>query len=386
MLRLLVEKSKEIDIGKDALAALTKDVTAKGHAHLSHRALVGLVKGRADLSGLPLMAMEDCELSKDESRSLEIVSSSTRRRGSGTSREPRERHGSTATLPSTPLDLLRRIKGDRRGMSVTHEELLASPDPVPHHVVRPLRQIYEVQPEKGRVALAQLIAKSKSGATARALVQLAVFDLSQRVRDEAVKHLPTQSKELVRAELLAAFRHPWAPAAVHAAQAADRLGDKEMIPALQKLLDQPDPCEPFQEKETWYVRELVRVNHLKNCLLCHPPADTKRPTLSGPVPLRDREVPVVYYASRDKTIPLVDATTVYLRQDFSVLHEVKDAKPWPEVQRFDYLVRTRPLRAEEIPKKKGAKAIPSAFIYPQREVIQELVAALACKEPARTEP
>ena len=35
----------------------------------------------------------------------------------------------------------------------------------------------------------------------------------------------------------------------------------------------------------------------------------------------------------------VDVT--YLRQDFSALLPVEDANPWPEMQRFDFLVRTR---------------------------------------------
>ena len=155
-----------------------------------------------------------------------------------------------------------------------------------------------------------------------------------------------------------------------------------MIPALKKLLLEPDPVAPFQKEGTWYVRELVRVNHLKNCLLCHPPAGESRVSLSGPVPLRDREIPIVYYASRETGITLVNASTIYLRQDFSVLHTVKDAKPWPEVQRFDYLVRTRQLRGDEIPKKTETPE-PANFTYPQREAVRALLEVLARKEPAR---
>jgi hypothetical protein len=47
------------------------------------------------------------------------------------------------------------------------------------------------------------------------------------------------------------------------------------------------------------------------------------------------------------TLPgdIIDMT--YLRQDFSVLQPVADARPWPEMQRFDFLVRTRQVNAEE---------------------------------------
>ncbi len=41
------------------------------------------------------------------------------------------------------------------------------------------------------------------------------------------------------------------------------------MPALEKLLDEPAPDAPFKQGGKWLKRELVRVNHLRNCLLCH---------------------------------------------------------------------------------------------------------------------
>jgi hypothetical protein len=41
----------------------------------------------------------------------------------------------------------------------------------------------------------------------------------------------------------------------------------------------------------------------------------------------------------------IDVT--YLRQDFSAYLPVADAAPWPETQRFDFLVRTRDLSEAE---------------------------------------
>ncbi len=49
----------------------------------------------------------------------------------------------------------------------------------------------------------------------------------------------------------------------------------------------------------------------------------------------------------------------YLRQDFSVLSSVANAHPWPEMQRFDFMVRTRVLTPDEITahvKEKQARA------------------------------
>ena len=38
----------------------------------------------------------------------------------------------------------------------------------------------------------------------------------------------------------------------------------------------------------------------------------------------------------------------YLRPDFSAVLAVGDAHPWPEMQRFDFLVRERQLTVEEV--------------------------------------
>jgi DNA-binding transcriptional MerR regulator len=44
---------------------------------------------------------------------------------------------------------------------------------------------------------------------------------------------------------------------------------------------------------------------------------------------------------------LVRADITYLRQDFSLSQKVADAAPWPEMQRFDYLVRSRTLTEQQ---------------------------------------
>jgi hypothetical protein len=52
-----------------------------------------------------------------------------------------------------------------------------------------------------------------------------------------------------------------------------------------------------------------------------------------------------YNNSQAEILVRVDVT--YLRQIFSVMQAVDDANPWPERQRFDFLVRTRQLTEEE---------------------------------------
>ena len=45
---------------------------------------------------------------------------------------------------------------------------------------------------------------------------------------------------------------------------------------------------------------------------------------------------------------LVRIDVTYLRQDFSVMMPVKNAAPWPEMQRFDFVARTRTLGDDEL--------------------------------------
>jgi hypothetical protein len=44
---------------------------------------------------------------------------------------------------------------------------------------------------------------------------------------------------------------------------------------------------------------------------------------------------------------MIRLDVTYLRQDFSVMLSVADAQPWPEMQRFDFLVRERTVTAQE---------------------------------------
>ena len=102
----------------------------------------------------------------------------------------------------------------------------------------------------------------------------------------------------------------------------------------------------------------MRINHHRNCLLCHAPLEPKAnvstekaatlETLAVQVPMPDQELRSPSSSSRgyyEKSNPdiLVRVDVTYLRQDFSVKLPVADPGPWPEMQRFDFLVRTRPV-------------------------------------------
>jgi hypothetical protein len=67
--------------------------------------------------------------------------------------------------------------------------------------------------------------------------------------------------------------------------------------------------------------------------------------LTAQVPLPSESLTTYYRPSNPDILVRLDVT--YLRQDFSMNLPVKDAGPWPEMQRYDYLVRTREVTDQE---------------------------------------
>jgi hypothetical protein len=64
--------------------------------------------------------------------------------------------------------------------------------------------------------------------------------------------------------------------------------------------------------------------------------------------------------------------TTYLRQEFSWMLPVANPGPWPELQRYDFVVRTRPPRAGELPSSK--------LDSPQRQAVVRALRSLTGKD------
>jgi hypothetical protein len=136
----------------------------------------------------------------------------------------------------------------------------------------------------------------------------------------------------------------------HAAETIVALKLNEAAPDLLNLLKEPDPMQPFgteiKGKETYVIREAVRVNHMSNCMMCHAPSLAKEDLIRGRVPVPGEAPPPLYYKESDGLF--VRAEFTFLRQDFSVVQPVLVPGMWPGQQRYDYVVRTRPLTKAEL--------------------------------------
>jgi hypothetical protein len=189
----------------------------------------------------------------------------------------------------------------------------------------------------------------------RALARLAIFSGDEDARKAAVEALKVRRERDYTEILVDGLRYPWPTVARRAADAITKLERKDLLPQLIDVLEQSDPRAPVTRevkgKSVPVVSELIRVNHRRSCLLCHAPGNTGKVsadavTAEVPVPGQPLNPPSGGYNTSQPDI-LVRVDVTYLRQDFSALLAVADANPWPEMQRFDFLVRTRVLSDED---------------------------------------
>jgi HEAT repeat protein len=237
-----------------------------------------------------------------------------------------------------------------------------------------LQQILAHEDKAIRWLLVELLAEIPGPAASIALAQRAMYDFSPELRDQAIEALKNRPPEQYRHVLLGGLRYPWPPAADHAAEALVALDDKAAVSNLIALLKMLDPSRPFQTSPNHtFVRELARINHQSNCLMCHAPAVTKGDPVIAAVPgffTSAVSFSPTYGAAKPKVYssPLwLRADVTYLRQDFSVHDTVGSAGANPGLDhRFDYLVRTRICKRQERDQLTGK---PPQSTYPQREAV-----------------
>jgi hypothetical protein len=200
-----------------------------------------------------------------------------------------------------------------------------------------LWQMLQVEEEPLRLCMVDFLSRSQFASTP--LAKCAVYDTSPKVRELSVRALRKRPAAAYLPTLLAGVTHPWPAARKNAARALTELRPDGARPAVEKLLGEPPPGVPFGDKRTGnlVVRELVRLNHRQNCLLCHEPAYDQKDGLVQPA--RNDG----YYDDRF----FVRADVTYLRPDFSVMIDTKTKRGF---QRYDFLLRTRPVGDDEIKK------------------------------------
>ncbi|MBL8798415.1 MAG: HEAT repeat domain-containing protein [Planctomycetia bacterium] len=316
-----------------------------GTAHVVPAAL-GL---RPDLRGLPFVMGKDCQLESADAQRMEQLSRHMR----GLLAHSLDRSG------QVDAEMLKRAMVGGKEMQLDIGNAGAIPC---------LMQMLQLENPGVRTMLIEQLARIEQPKASESLAKLALFDLSPEMRERAIRALATRPRAEVRPLLLAGLRYPWAPVADHAAEALVALQDKEAVPALKQLSDAVDPNVATYDLQsrTWMTPEVVRINHLSNCVMCHAPSHSSNDLVRGQLPSQNEPLPppTEYYSNG--TGPFVRADITYLRQDFSVMQEVDKPGKWPKMQRFDYLVRRRPEKPEEAYHRVQRTA---AGNYPQRQAV-----------------
>jgi hypothetical protein len=190
----------------------------------------------------------------------------------------------------------------------------------------------------------------------KALARMAIFSAEDDIRAAAIEALKVRREKDYTDVLVMGLRYPWPAVAKRSADAIAKLGRTDLVNELVAVLDETDPRMPAVKemggKKVPVVREMVKINHHRNCMMCHSPGSPETGTgsaITAEVPVQDQPLPLPsegYRQSSPDMMVRIDVT--YLRQDFSALMPVADAHPWPEMQRFDFLVRERKLTDDEV--------------------------------------
>jgi hypothetical protein len=280
-----------------------------------------------------------------------------------------------------------------------------------------LLQILMAEATPIRKILVEMLARIEGTKSTIALAQRAVFDVSPQIREAAVAALRDRPAAVYRPVLLKALRYPWVVPAQHAAEALVELHETGSAPALVSLLNQPDPAGPMTVANNRRVlQDVVRLNHIHNCLVCHAPAASSNDLVLGvdpfvPLPARLQTSSMTAASQRIAGgftdgassyrgnaggggtrivwLPLlIRADITFMRQDFSVRQPVSFVRVpfWGPIgsrrQRFDYVLRTR-----VIPRKLYARfeaSIGDRTSYPQREAVLFALRELTGKDAGAT--
>lgn len=357
----LLSATPEVDLDPDYMKWTRKKIAAKAEEIVAENrtekdAFVKLlIKERRDLAGLPFILGKDCELDSKETASLARYSEIIREALADVEERPRPR-GKSSSSGSGHVTATADAAAAEQFWSSWNRSGARSP--LQSTSISAFHQILTGEGRGFRLGLVAQFSESKDVRATQSLVNRALFDLDDDVRQAAVAALGNHPAKSYVPALKKALRYPWHPVVENAVHAIATLERRELIGDLIDLLDAPDPRAAFpvkgeDGKERIMVRELVRINHHRNCMLCHPPLVPKERDSHhlpmGPAPNPEDRLPSpssAYSMRAGDTVVRADIT--YLRQDFSLSQAVKDPGKWPEMQRFDFLVRTRELTPIEI--------------------------------------
>lgn len=340
--------------------------------------MTALLESRTDLAGLPFAMGDDCRTAGERSKQFTIAVNTVRQAlggdrvvfvsdaiGGSTGGAPFSggRSGPLpAPQPNTPQPVNSPFWTQYPTLCDQQDALRIRPDKeVREHVtvarIAALMQMLAPESADLRLGLVKYLTAIPHAEATRALAKLAIFSAEEDVRAAAIEALQVRREKDYTDILVKGLRYPWPAVAQHSADAIARMGRTDLIPELIGVLAASDPRMPTTKveggKSIAVVREMVRVNHHRNCMMCHAPGNpdtVSANALTAEVPIPGQPLPSPsqgYQSASPSPDLMIRVDVTYLRQDFSARLPVADAQPWPEMQRFDFFVRERKLTSAE---------------------------------------
>lgn len=349
--------------------------------------MAALLENRPDLAGMPFVMGDDCRTSGDKlahfTQATQIVRAALggspatinpppplQAPSSGFSAPAQQSSTGLAPVtftnsraPEAPAVIIQTIPFWKRYAEICEQEDVArgrTDKKTAEHVtvarVAALMQMLAAEPADVRLGLVKYLTGVPHVEATKALARLAIHSAEVDVRDAAIAALKVRREKDYTDVLVKGLSYPWPAVARRSAEAITKLERTDLIPQLLTALESTDPRLPVTKEEggkkVAVVRELVKVNHHRNCLMCHAPNGSGTPNpnaLTVEVAIQGQPLPSPSEGGYRQSTPelMVRLDVTYLRQDFSASLPVAEAHPWPEQQRFDFFVRERKLTDDE---------------------------------------
>ncbi|MCE9564540.1 MAG: HEAT repeat domain-containing protein [Planctomycetes bacterium] len=318
-----------------------------------------LLENRPDLAGLPFKMGDDCRTSGEHTKHFTHAVILVRQTLERSSAQPIVNGGFTPR--PQPAAVSSAFWQSHPAACDREDELRSSADKAlcEHVTVARIAALMQMLADKSpelRLGLVKHLAATSHVDATKALARMAIFSAEDEVRIAAVDALKVRREKDYTDILVKGLRYPFPAVAKRSADAIARIGRTDLIPELVGVLEEADPRMPKEKKlfggtKINVVREMVKVNHNRNCMMCHAPGNPSTVTtaaLTVEVPIEGVPLPLPAEGYRQSSPDLMIRLDVtYLRQDFSVQLAVADSNPWPEMQRFDFLVRERLVTSTE---------------------------------------
>jgi hypothetical protein len=345
--------------------------------------MTALLEGRADLAGMPFLMGDDCRASGERVRYFTEAANTVRQAlaGGGNVRATNVQPApfappptQAAPAPVTNFDLVQNMGvlatvnfipqtpfwQQFNSLCEQQDAARTRPDKkCAEHVtlarIAALTQMLAAESPEVRLGLVKYLTGVPHVEATKALARMAIYSAEDDIRAAAITAMKVRRDKDYTDILVKGLRYPWPAVAKRSAEAVAKLERADLIPELLAVMESADPRLPEKKerggKSVALVREVVKVNHHRNCAMCHAPVGSGTPNpsaITAEVAVEGQPLPSPAEGYRQSTRELmVRIDVTYLRPDFSASLHVADAHPWPEEQRFDFLVRERKLTSEE---------------------------------------